>query len=173
MRWLYRARQFGMRLMARCKPVDHQPARDVLPEAAYQLFSEMSPGDQAHALCVLATVQRMGYCSPALEQAALLHDVGKAGAGLTLGHRVLIVLARALSADLLARLAQAKPGLWRHPFYVHAHHAELGARRCEQIGCAQRTIALVRYHGLDLPARLDDPELRQDLLALQRADNAC
>jgi hypothetical protein len=173
MRWLYRARQFGMRLAARYKPLDHQPARDVLSEAAYKLYAEMSPGDQVHALCVLARVQSMGQSSSALEQAALLHDVGKAGSGLTLGHRVLIVLVRWLHGDLLVRLAQAQRGSWRYPFYVHVHHAELGARRCAQVGCSQRTIALVQYHGLDSLARLDDPDLREELGVLQRADNLC
>jgi hypothetical protein len=173
MRWLYRVWQFGMRLAAYCRPIDHQPARDVLSEAAYHLYAGMSPGDQVHALRVLATVQTMGICSPALEQAALLHDVGKVGAGLTLGLRILTVLVRDLDSDLWARLVQAKPGSWRYPFYVHEHHAELGARHCEQAGCSQRTVALVRYHDLESPTTQDDPELRDELLALQRADNLC
>ena len=170
MRWHYRLRQFFMRVWARMSPPDKELAQSILSEEAYLLFSEMSSGDQSHSLCVLRALRQTAEVSPELEQAALLHDVGKAGAGLTLFHRALIVLLEATRVDWLERLAIADSHSWRYPFHVHLSHAEMGAARCARAGCSSRTVMLVRYHEADLDA-VDDASLREQLAALRRADN--
>ena len=92
MKWRYRARQFFMRLFARRQSIDHGLVQQVLSNGTYQLFTRMPLGDQLHAVQVLQDLRRLGHISPDLEQAALLHDVGKAEGSLTLPYRVAIVL---------------------------------------------------------------------------------
>jgi len=175
----YRVGQFFMRLGVGQAPIDPEAARSLLPEAAFALFDSMSPGDQAHALCVLRVLRQGGAVADDVAEAALLHDVGKAGSGLTLPHRVLIVLLRWLDGGLLESLATEPgrnaplPGSWRYPFHAQAHHAELGAQRCAQVGCSPSTVALVAHHEASAHEYLSDPALRAKLMALQRADECC
>lgn len=168
-----RARAFGgAHSRATNTSTDHSMAQAVLPDAAYKLFEEMPPGDRTHVLCVLRALREKGPVLPDVEQAALLHDVGKVGGGLTLLHRALIVLLSGVNAHWLDRLGTPDPVSWRYPFYVHGHHAELGARRCEQAGCSPLLVALVRHHesALDI---VDDPGLREQLAVLRMADDKC
>ncbi len=173
MRVGYRLRQFWRRLWARDAAGAREVAWQVLSPAAYALFCALDPGDQLHAWDVWRLLQREGQPSPALAQAALLHDVGKAGAGLTLAHRAVIVLLRKVHPAALQWLARPQPGTWRYPFYVQLHHAELGAAACAQAGCSPATVALVRHHEDHAPDVLSGTPWREDLLALQAADEAC
>lgn len=173
MRWRYRIGQFVTRLRARPDAVDHAAARAVLSEAAYRLFCEMPLGDQLHGLCVLRILRRAGCVAPHLEQAALLHDVGKAAGRISLPYRVAIVLLRGAAGRLPAWLGSPDARSWRYPFYVQNHHAELGAARCERAGCVSQVVALVRHHEMGPSAAWDDPTLRRALLALQEADEQC
>lgn len=174
MRWGYRIEQFALRIRSGFKPalVDLETARNMLPEAAYALFAAMPRGDQAHALAVLRALRREGCAPPEVEQAALLHDVGKSRRGLTLIHRILIVLLEEVAKESLNRLAASDPSSWRYPFHAHLHHGEMGAQQCETVGCSPLTVALVRYHDSG-PDACGDPILERHLLALQRADDAC
>ncbi len=180
MRCIYRFGQFAARVRVGRNPVDLQMAQSLLPEPAFRLFAGMPPGDQTHALCVLRTLRQQADSADGdIAQAALLHDVGKADGGLTLLHRVLIVLLEWLAGDLLRYLGRTSPlhvplpGSWRYPFYVQVHHAHLGAQRCAQAGCAPSTIALVAYHESASDEGLSDPELRKKLWDLKRADDCC
>src|SRR5712692_10416118 len=61
------------------------------------LFRRMTSGEQAHSLRVMRRVATGGGAYAAcneLRQAALLHDVGKSVAPLTLADRTIVVLAR-------------------------------------------------------------------------------
>ncbi|MHB1316999.1 MAG: hypothetical protein ACYCYF_00095 [Anaerolineae bacterium] len=145
-------------------------ARQHLSEAEWGLFGRMSPGDQDHAICVLLGVQRLSTATAALTKAALLHDVGKAGAGLNLGRRAVIVVLGALG--LLDRVASQNANSWRHPFYLHLHHAERGAQLCADAGCAPEVVALVRWHDTN-PESVPDQTAPIDLVILQAADDAC
>ena len=139
-----------------------------------------------HAHCVLAsTVGAMraseyweGDAPAWLIEAALLHDVGKAQAKITVWHRTLIVLLGALRPGWLAPLTRPPtPGQarsWRYPFYVARRHAALGADLCAEAGCAPETVTLVRLHeGEDVQTRAQlTPLLRAALEVLRRADDA-
>jgi len=189
MRWGYRFRQFLMRARAGDAPTAHETAQGVLSEAGYALFQEMSLGDQVHALYVLRALGAVGTMSTDLAQAALLHDVGKSKGHLTLPFRVLIVFLEWVGGGLLERLALAEPTSWRYPFYVHVHHAELGALLCEEAGCSPLMVYLVRYHERPLEDVVDDPTLSSEssesspdvcdhrtieaLIALKEADESC
>ena len=173
MRVGYRLRQFWRRLGVRDAAGAQEVARRVLPPAAYALFCTLDVGDQLHAWDVWQFLHHRGRPSPDLAQAALLHDVGKAGAGLTLAHRTLVVLLRKVYPAALEQLARDEPGSWRYPFYVQLRHAELGAMACAQAGCSAITVALVRHHEHKAPEVWGDVPWREDLLALQEADEAC
>lgn len=173
MRVGYRLRQFWRRLWARDATIAKETARKVLSPAAYALFCALDVGDQLHAWDVWRLLQRRGRPSPDLAQAALLHDVGKAGAGLTLAHRTVVVLLRRMYPAALERLARAEPGSWRYPFYVQLRHAELGAEACARAGCSPVTVALVHHHEDHTGDALNGIPWRDDLLALQEADEAC
>ena len=168
--WTYRVRQALARIATLwCSP-DVGPAREILSTEAFALFGSMSAADQGHSLEVLRHLEQEGSVSPDLAFSALLHDVGKAGGGLTLPYRTAIVLLEALWPRALERLCRGARGTWRAPFAADAEHASTGAERCRDAGCSTQTVALVQYHDTSLDAVPD--ELRSDLERLQRADDA-
>ncbi|MHB1296803.1 MAG: hypothetical protein ACYC4R_17645 [Anaerolineae bacterium] len=173
MRPYYRVSQFIRRAIARPSAVDWVTVRRTLPDDALAPFARMSPGDQLHALQVLATLHRMGPVAPALAQAALLHDVGKSAARLTLWHRTIIVLLGWAHAPWLTRLASPDPSSPRYPYDVHCRHAELGAQLCAQAGCSNEVVALVRHHGEPGLPESYGPQMAQWHAALVRADDLC
>jgi len=173
MRWSYRCRQVLMRMKRGDAAVAREVARRVLPPAAYALFEMMPPGDQIHALCVFRTLGGAESMPPEMAQAALLHDVGKAGGRLTGPRRALMILLESVGGGLLERLALAEPGYWRYPFHVHLHHAEIGASLCQEAGCPPLVVALVRGHESPSESPSDDPRLTEGLAALHRADESC
>jgi len=170
--WGHRVRQFVWRLVT-IRPPEDTEAQQVLPAEALALFRRMSAGDQQHSLQVLAALRRDGAWSSEIAQAALLHDVGKSQVRLTLAHRVSVVLLETLSPRLLGRLAAPNGARWRHPFYVHVHHAKIGAALCAQAGCSPVTVALVRAHQGRDDIHTFPPELHAALAALRWADEHC
>lgn len=173
----YRAGQFRRRLWPRVSPAERAAAAALLAPPALALFDALSAGDQRHALCVLALLRAGGAVEPALARAALLHDAGKAGGGLTLPVRVAVVLlgASAPGRRWRDRLAQAgqqgQPAGWRRALYVHRHHAAIGAERCRAAGLDEATVSLVRLH--DSPPAQAPAALRPLLVRLQAADDRC
>jgi len=166
----YRVRQALLRLFAACRHSENEAVERLLPPPALALFRQMSPGDRWHGQQVLASLRAAGEWETAVQQAALLHDVGKAHAGLTLVHRTLGVLLQADAPELLQRLAGDGTPAWRRPFYVQVHHADIGAEMCARAGCSPVTVALVRAHQGAERATLP-PELRAAAAALEQADD--
>lgn len=173
MRLRYRVGQFFGRLAARRAPGDLCAAAEVLPAAGLELFCALGPGDQRHALQVWRTLRAEGPCPPSLAQAALLHDVGKAGSGLTLVHRSLCVVLDALAPGALRRLAGPGARSWRAPFHAYLYHAEIGARRCAEAGCGPLTVFLVGHHDAGALPKDVPPAWQAALAALRRADERC
>ena len=175
MRPLYRLRQGWNRVRVALRPsvVDDEAARGALSARGWALFRRMSPGDRFHALCVWRALQSEGPLPKEVATAALLHDVGKAGQGLTLPYRTAIVLLRAVQPSWLERLGARQAPRWRRPFWAHLRHAEIGAGLCGEAHCGALTIALVRWHDAAPDVAPEDAMLRHWLLRLQRADDAC
>ena len=129
----YRVRQFVNALDAYIRPLtpgERAEAQAWLPESAWPLFDAMPRNDQRHSLNVLRTLHAAGHAEPALMQAALLHDVAKSAGGVTLFHRVAVVLIKIVWPDWFARVAQTPAparSAPRYPFWAHANHPELGA----------------------------------------------
>jgi len=145
----YRARQF----LAALKP-GVSAADWTLVESAFQkntsalaLFQRLSPADRRHAVAVLRALLACGQNHVALQQAALLHDVGKA-LGQPLFYRVVIVLLDAFWPAGLRKLARGSLTClaWRRPFVIHAQHPQIGAAWAQEAGCQALVVALIRLH---------------------------
>ena len=145
---LVRLRQGVHALVARWETVD-ESLLAVLSDSERALFDRLPRADRLHAVRVARRLTQAGLTDRALLKAALLHDVGKAGQGIRLPHRVVRVLLRLAAPAWLAAVA-ADPAGWHQPFYALAHHAEMGALWIAGLGSDPLTVALVRYH--DAPA---------------------
>jgi hypothetical protein len=161
----YRAWQFWQALVA--APGAEVP--DELAPGLQALYAGMPRADRAHGLRTLARLSPEERQHPDLVVAALLHDVGKSGAGVHLWDRVLTVLAGRLAPAWLERVSQRESGLWSGLRGI-GRHAEEGARRLAAAGASPLTVCLVRWHHC-VPTGSDLPEAARGLLeALQRAD---
>jgi len=157
--WAYRASQVRAALTARMSDDDHAEARSVLPGSLHALFVRMSVRDQRHSMEVLHRLAGASRVDPILAQAALLHDVGKAGASLGVPGRTLLVLGQALGAiGVVERLPLIGPRVARY-----RRHPETGADLLAEAGADARLVEIVREH------QARRPRLRETL-ALQAAD---
>ncbi len=172
----YRVRQFFAAVGAYLRPIRAEElaaARRWLPQAAWPLFDAMPRNDQRHSLAVLAVLTAQGRGEAALMQAALLHDVAKSVSGVTLFHRVAVVLLKWLWPAWLERLArQPAParGSLRYPFWAHVNHPRLGAEMAAAAGCDPTAVALIRAHQEPPRAAWDGGGFDEMLAALQAAD---
>ncbi len=114
------------------------------PEAA--LFSRFSLSDQQHSYAVFRTLQLAGHTQPELQTAALLHDVGKTRAPLSVWERSLIVLAQKVAPGKTAVWGQGAAQGWRRPFVVKAQHPDWGAEMAQEAGSQPLVVALIRRH---------------------------
>jgi len=148
---LHRVGQFWRHASARVSEPERDAAAHVLGPALWPLFAGLPVNDQRHGLDVLETVMRLeGEPDRLLQQAALLHDVGKAGAEFSVLDRSLTVFLGAASPRLLRGLLQARPGFARrHDVYVD--HARIGAERLRAEG-APELAAIVAEHHAPVPA---------------------
>lgn len=167
----YRSSQFFRALGAQVTDEDRLLVEEVLTSPAQRtLFDRMPAADQRHAVALLRTLRAQGHEHPALMQAALLHDVAKSGMGITVLHRVAVVLLQAFRPAWLAWLVRdAGQSRWRRPFAGYIEHPTLGALWAEKAGCQPMAVSLIRRHqSLVSPSSgaLEDQLLR----LLQAAD---
>lgn len=170
MRCLYRVGQFLRHTVTRASTLDLEPARRALSGRELALFRRMPPGDQRHALEVLARLRDAHSVTDELAVAALLHDTGKALAGRAPFWRAAVVLFGRRGRGVLLRLASPCPTSWRYPLHVVLHHAALGADLCAEAGSSPAVVRLVRLH--DAAACDVAPEVAEVLAALRAADDA-
>lgn len=165
-RVIYRLRQVWETIGARPDAEGLAAAQRLLPPPLWELFRQMPPHEQAHALRVFRRLQRQGHHDHALLCAALLHDVGKALEGPRLWERVAAVLAHACCPARAACWGKGQPHGWRRPFVIARQHPEWGARLAAKAGASMKTVALIRHHHT-IPPPADLP----GLAALQAADD--
>jgi len=172
----YRSGQFLGALAARsaASEQDCAPAAEVLDEELLGLFMRMPVEDRGHGLEVLRRLRAAGHGSAerSLLAAGLLHDVGKAGAGVGLTHRVARVVLQA-AAPPIWRWLCGRPTGWRRPFWAIAMHAERGAEWIASAGGDADLVRLVRYHEASAPALWTGELLGEWHAALAAADAAC
>jgi putative nucleotidyltransferase with HDIG domain len=158
----HRVGQFWRHTAARVSDPELVAAQQLLGPALWPLFAHLPVNDQRHGLDVLETVMELeGKPDRLLQQAALLHDLGKADAHFSVVERSLTVFLRAASPRLLQLVRRARTSFARrHDIYVD--HARIGAERLRAAG-ANELAAVVAEHHQSAPA--SDVTRR-----LQRAD---
>ena len=167
----YRLGQFWRLLTARGLSAAAQTAvTAVLTPAQQQLFARFTAGDQWHSYQVWQTLRAAGHAQPDLQAAALLHDVGKTRAPLTIWERSLIVLAQKLLPGKMAEWGQGEARGWRRPFVVKAQHPAWGADMAAQAGSSPLAVALIRRHQ-DVVTETAVTETDRLLHLLQWADD--
>ena len=134
--------------MARIRPHERELVAQQLGPSLETLFWQMDRCDQRHGLDVYHTLHKAGHRDAALLQAALLHDVGKAGGGLTLVHRVTVVLLEKHAPHLLERWTQ-DGRTWRAPLVRHVQHAQLGAQWVLEADISPQAAEWIRRHHTD------------------------
>lgn len=173
----YRVQQFGQALLANWREPSREEleeARRLLPQAGWQLFAEMPRAEQKHALGVLHWLKAAGYEQPELTQAALLHDVAKHRGGVTLVHRVIVVLLKAFAPRTWQHLKTVpEPPLAdpRHPLWAHANHPAGSAVLAAEAGCSLEAVDLIRRHQEVLTTSEFRTPAEALLAALQAADD--
>ncbi len=164
----YRLRQAWLYAFARPRAEDLAEVRHLLGPRLWALFQRQSPSEQAHAIRVWRRVQALGGDS-VVQQAALLHDVGKSRARLRLWERALVVLGRALWPRRAQAWARGAPRGWRRAFGVAERHPQWGADQARAAGAAAEVVALIREHHQPL-VRAPRSLHERRLALLQQAD---
>ena len=165
----HRVKQFWRSLNAGVGAHERRLLSEYLDPPARALFERMSLNDQRHSLDLLYLLRERGETDESLLQAALLHDVGKAQAQIRLWQRVAYVLMGKLPGRMRARFCASSRRDWRYPFFVLAHHTELGAELARRAGCSAEVVALIRDHQRPIPPQIATSSRRR-LSALQSAD---
>lgn len=169
---LHRIKQFVRAWRARVEPRELKLLSEYLDSAQRALFVKMAVSDQRHSLDLFYALRARGETDEALLQVALLHDVGKSQARIQLWQRVAYVLMGRLARRWRERFCASPARDWRYPFFVLAHHTELGAELAARAGCSEEVVALIRNHQRPITAQLALPILAQrKLRVLQAADN--
>ncbi len=165
----YRASQTFRALLAKPRSEDLALVEEHLSPPLWELFRQMSPGDQVHGLRVLRSLLARGEGDPNLLAAALLHDVGKSQVRLRLWERILVVLISWLAPGRVRYWGKGELRGWRRPFVIAVRHPDWGAEMIRQAGGSEGLVNLVLRHQEDLPT---DPEkeFHRLLSRLQEAD---
>ena len=145
----YRAKQFFAALKPDISSDDTALIQSTFTEnpQALELFYRMDTRDRQHGVAVLRTLLAQNHHHPALLQAALLHDVGKA-MGQPLFYRVAVVLLHTVWPAGLTRLGQGPLtcAVWRRPFVINLNHPHIGATWAAEAGCDALVVELIETH---------------------------
>jgi putative nucleotidyltransferase with HDIG domain len=143
---MHRVGQFWRHASAHVTAQERASAQRVLGPLAI-LFFELPVNDQRHGLDVLETVTQLeGQPSQLLQQAALLHDLGKREAHFSVIERSLTVFLRAVSPQTLKTLQRSRPAFARR-YGIYADHARIGAERLHAAGAAELAAIVAEHHA--------------------------
>lgn len=143
---LDRVGQFWRHASARVTVDERATAEQILGPLA-PFFLELPVNDQRHGLDVLATVSRLERRpSQLLQQAALLHDLGKSDAHFSVIERSLSVFLRAVAPKSLEALQRSRPAFARR-YRIYADHARIGAERLRAAGATELAAIVAEHHA--------------------------
>lgn len=146
---LHRVEQFWRHSAGRIRRHEADRAAGILGPHLYPLFAALPRNERRHGLDVLASVDRLdARPERLLRQAALLHDMGKAQAGLSVLDRSQAVFLQALSPALLRAYQRLRPGFARR-FRRYRDHAAVGAQRLRDLGALELAEIVAEHHDRD------------------------
>lgn len=144
---LHRVGQFWRHASAQVSPAEAITAERILGPDLTPLFARLPVNDRRHGLDVLKTLTKIeARPSLLLQQAALLHDVGKSGSDFSVIERSVTVFLDAVSPRLLATLIRARPGFARR-YAIYTDHAGIGADRLRAVGAAELAAIVAEHHA--------------------------
>ena len=161
---LHRVGQVWRHSSARVSSAETARAREILGPQLAPFFLALPVNDQRHGLDVLTTLERDGAAAqPLLQQAALLHDMGKVDAHFSLVERSLTVFLARVAPPVLATLLRIRPG-FRRRFLTYRNHASVGAAQLRAVGAADLAAVVEEHHAdhpqLDVTRRLRGADRR-------------
>ena len=160
--------QFVRAVTARVSVDDGKYISAHLNSEEQKIFFAMSVVDQVHSLRTAYTIERLiiedkrDIDREFLIRCALLHDVGRRDGDLTIAGKIFVVLITSIAPKFAERLELNG----NHELYIYHHHAEIGARKLQQIGLFKEAKIISKHHA---PPKPDDPI---ELKLLRLADNA-
>jgi hypothetical protein len=144
----HRVGQFWRHASAQVSLAETATAERILGPDLAALFFRLPVNDQRHGLDVLETVTQLEpEPSRLLQQAALLHDVGKSGAEFSVIDRSLTVFLAALAPRLLEAVLKTRPAFARR-YAVYADHARIGADRLRAAGATELAGIVAEHHAV-------------------------
>ena len=164
-----RVKQFSRAMTAQVTPDDGKYIAAHLSPEEQELFFAMSTEDQCHSLNTAYTIERLviedkqGIDREFLIRCALLHDVGRVDGDLSTFGKVFTVLVSGIAPGVADNLELKG----NRQLYIYRHHAEIGARKLQQLGLYREAKIVAKHHS---PPSPDDPyELK--LLRLADSEN--
>lgn len=162
MRIFYRVRQFWRTVFLKTDRSELLLIQGLLTPDQWALFSQLQPGEQAHATRMFRKLLEQGENQPDLLLAALLHDVGKLRYHLNPIERAAVVLVRAIKPYQAQRWGslppagwEGSPG-WRKAFILAEQHARWGADMARMSGVSPLAETLIRQHHHPPPLGAED-----------------
>ncbi len=168
---IYRIQQFIQALTAELTTTQAADIAAILGPELFAVFGQLSRDEQYHAWLVWQDVCD-SQANVELQQAALLHDCGKAQLPLSLIDRVWIVIGKRIFKKHTKRWGQLTPQAatrWQQPFICAEQHPAWGAERIAAKQASEKVIWLVANHQ-SIPAVFPEG-YAHDYALLIAADN--
>lgn len=169
MNWIFkRVRQFYRAVTAEISLDDEKYVMAHLNAREQKLFFALGIVDQRHSLNVAYTIERLiiadkqGVDREFLIRCALLHDIGKADARLTIRDKIFAVLVATFAPKKFADELELKGN---RAIFIYRNHAEIGAQKLQRLGLFEEAKIIARHHS---PPRADDP---RELKLLRLSDD--
>ena len=164
---LKRVRQFFRAIGAQLTVEDGRYISTHLNAAEQKLFFAMDEIDQCHAIRTAYAIERFAIQDKQdidrefLIRCALLHDVGRMKGDMNIFGKVFAVL----MTEFLPSMADNLELKGNRVIYVYRHHAELGAKKLQEIGLFREAKIVAKHH---FPSSPNDPK---ELKLLRLADD--
>ena len=155
-----RVKQFFRAIGAKLSADDNVYISSHLSPKEQKLFFAMDVVDQYHCLHVAYTLERFviedsqGVDRDLLIRCALLHDIGRVKGDMSLFGKVFVVLITYFFSNFADNLERKGS----HLLYIYRHHAEIGAKKLQDIGLYREAKIIAKHHSA--PSTDDPAELR-------------